>query len=179
MKIVTSEEFWNQARLFCNSTLLGNGDEDHESVDSIPGGDGEHEEEGMEYETDEDEEIGIMTHYEDAQRTEEVHQHLDQLQDSAPPLQQQQEQQAIELKPNDLDLTDLLLYGSKHHLFLLESKSLRVLSSLYFNPARCVRFLPHWMQGLSRLSLLEYIPELSVALVASQIDSKVLIVRYG
>lgn len=70
--------------------------------------------------------------------------------------------------------TEFLLCTTKHHIYLLNS-NLKILDRLFFNPFSMI--LPSWFKGLSRLSLIEYIPELSLALIASQSDSKIALIR--
>lgn len=71
---------------------------------------------------------------------------------------------------------DLLLYCSKHHLYLLDFH-LNILSTLYLNSYHNFEAPPLWLNPLNRLSFLEVIPELSMAIVASQGDSGVYFVR--
>jgi hypothetical protein len=70
--------------------------------------------------------------------------------------------------------TEFLLCTTKHHIYLLNA-NLQILDKLYYNPYSGA--LPGWFKGLSRLSLVEYIPELSLALIASQSDSKIAMIR--
>lgn len=88
---------------------------------------------------------------------------------------QQQTSSQQEVPPKSKRLpTDFLLCTSKHHIYLLNS-NLQILDKLFYNPYSVA--LPSWFKGLSRLSLVEYIPELSLALIASQSDSKIAMIR--
>eukprot|EP01080_Neovahlkampfia_damariscottae_P002642 gene2642-3839_t len=69
-----------------------------------------------------------------------------------------------------------ILYGTKSMIYLLNSK-LEIIDSIYFNPSFDT-ILPFWMQnGLSRVLFLEYIPELSCAIIGSSSCSKLLLLK--
>jgi len=76
------------------------------------------------------------------------------------------------------DSDDLLVIGTKHHVYLLNASTFELLSWFFFCPKRLSMYLPHsLLSSFSRLSLLEVIPEFSCILVASQTDKKILLVR--
>jgi hypothetical protein len=71
---------------------------------------------------------------------------------------------------------ELLLLGTFQHLFLCDSQ-FNVLATLYYALRRPPIQLPPLMMSMARLSLMEHIPELSLAIVGSQGCATVLLVR--
>lgn len=82
----------------------------------------------------------------------------------------------VELESRECDSEDLILCGTFHHLFLFSS-TLQPFARLPYLVTDHHVPLPPVMQHMRRLSLLEYIPELSLAIVGSQGMAVVVLVR--
>eukprot|EP00761_Pharyngomonas_kirbyi_P001187 gb/GECH01001189.1/.p1 GENE.gb/GECH01001189.1/~~gb/GECH01001189.1/.p1 ORF type:complete len:549 (+),score=107.53 gb/GECH01001189.1/:1-1647(+) len=75
------------------------------------------------------------------------------------------------------DLDDqLILYNSKHKLFLLSANNLEVLASVRIDPFG-EHIVPDPIRAMNRLIFLEWIPEISSAVVATQTCSIAFIIR--
>lgn len=136
-----------------NRVILGNRDNDHMSVDNLH--DDEEEEQHVEDELDREESDQVTND------------------ESNPIISSMTHNQADNIQiPED----ELLIVTSKHHVYLLDN-NLKLLDSKYVNPARVLHLLPIFFHNISRLSIIEVIPELSLLLIASQSDAKVIMLR--
>jgi WD40 repeat protein len=138
------------------SEVLANVDTDHMSVEQL-----------FENEDDDDEYEDI----EDDEEEEETSEEAESAVDSTP-------QPTVEALPTGIDAPgdEMIIVASKHHLYLLDAQ-MNLLDKLYVNPVRIPHNIRAWFRHISRLSLIEVIPELSLLLVASQSDCKVMLIR--
>jgi hypothetical protein len=153
VKVVKDDEkILTTDSLRSNRVVLGNRDSDHMSVDRI-----------FDEEEEADQEIQIQE-----SETEEEN-----VEDHSSEHASTKEKQKPEIRvPND----ELIIVASKHHLYLLDS-NMQELDRKYVNPARIAHLIPVFFRHISRLSLIEVIPELSLLLVASQSDCKLIMIR--
>ncbi|KAL0491941.1 WD repeat-containing protein [Acrasis kona] len=70
---------------------------------------------------------------------------------------------------------ELIVAASRYHLFLIDGTTMTTLHGIYMDP--CNTMIPPVFKIFSRLCLVEVIPELSLVLVASQSDVKVVLLR--
>ena len=70
---------------------------------------------------------------------------------------------------------ELLICGTTRSIYLFDSKLNQLASIQYYSPF--ARLMPPLMQSIQRLCLVEYIPELSLAIVGSQGSAMVLLIR--